>query len=135
MPTANPRLTITLQPSLAAKLRRLSELTGNSQSALVSELLSGSGAVLERIIQVLEAAQSAKESMRGMVTADIEAAQAEMEKQLGLVLEMGEQVQGSLVEEMEAVRRRAAKRKSGSSKAEPAGRALKGRGKRANPHI
>ena len=56
MATKNPRLTITLQPSLAAQLRRLSELTGNSQSSLIAELLEGSGPVFDRMIKVMEAA-------------------------------------------------------------------------------
>ena len=59
MPAKNPRLTITLQPVLAAQLRRLSELTGNSQSALIAELLEGSEPIFTRMIQVLEAAEQA----------------------------------------------------------------------------
>ena len=54
------RLTITLQPTLAAQLRKLSQLTGNSQSALIGELLEGSGPVFDRMIQVMEAAKTAK---------------------------------------------------------------------------
>ena len=61
MATKNPRLTITLTPSLAAQLRRLSELTGNSQSSLIAELLDGSGPVFDKMIQVLEAAAIAKD--------------------------------------------------------------------------
>jgi len=105
--TKNPRLTITLQPRLAAQLRRLSELTGNSQSALISELLDGSTAVFDRIIQVLEAAESAKLSMKGKTAADMERAQAAMEGQLGLALEVFNDATGSLLDEAEAVKRRA----------------------------
>ena len=75
MPAKNPRLTITLQPSLAAQLRKLSELTGNSQSALIGDLLEGTGPVFDRMIQVLEAAKTAKESMRGKLADDMEHAQ------------------------------------------------------------
>ena len=83
MPAKNPRLTITLQPSLAAQLRKLSELTGNSQSALIGDLLEGTGPVFDRMIQVLEAAKSAKESIRGKLADDMEHAQAKMEGALG----------------------------------------------------
>lgn len=65
MPAKNPRLTITLQPVIAAQLRRLSELTGNSQSSLISELLDGSTAVFDRVIRVLEAAEEAQRSIKG----------------------------------------------------------------------
>ena len=56
MTTQNPRLTITLQPTIAAQLKELSRLTGNSQSSLIAELLDGSSAVFARVIQVLTAA-------------------------------------------------------------------------------
>src|SRR5450830_179721 len=65
MPAKNPRLTITLQPVIAAQLRRLAELTGNSQSALIAELLDGTSPVFDRVIRVLEAAQQAQNSIKG----------------------------------------------------------------------
>jgi hypothetical protein len=107
MPTKNPRLTITLQPSLAAQLRRLSELTGNSQSAVISELLQGSGPVFDRLIAVLEAAKTAKASMRGKLVEDMERAQAQVEGALGMALDGFDQFTGSLLDEAEAVTRRA----------------------------
>ena len=105
MPAKNPRLTITLQPTLAAQLRKLSELTGNSQSSLIGELLEGSGPVFDRMIQVMEAAKTAKESMRGRIAGDIEQAQARLEG-LGMALEGFDQWTGSLLDEAEAVTRR-----------------------------
>jgi hypothetical protein len=113
MPAKNPRLTITLEPSLAAQLRRLSELTGNSQSSLVAELLSGSGPVLEKIITVLEAAKSATASMKGMIAAEIDAAQAKMEKQLGLALEGYDEFARPILDLAEDVQRRARKKSPG----------------------
>ena len=107
MPAKNPRLTITLQPTLAAQLRKLSELTGNSQSSLIGELLEGSGPVFDRMIQVMEAAKTAKESMRGRIAGDIEQAQARLEEGLGMALEGFDQWTGSLLDEAEAVARRA----------------------------
>ena len=106
MPAKNPRLTITLQPSLAAQLRKLSELTGNSQSGLIGELLEGSGPVFDRMIQVLEAAKTAKEAMRGRIAGDMEQAQTRLEKGLGMALEGFDQWTGSLLDEAEAVTRR-----------------------------
>lgn len=107
MPAKNPRLTITMQPSLAAQLRKLSELTGTSQSALIGELLEGSGPVFDRMIQVLEAAKTAKESMRGKLADDMERAQAKLEGAFGMALEGFDQFTGSLLDEAEAVTRRA----------------------------
>ena len=121
MPAKNPRLTITLEPSLAAQLRKLSELTGNSQSSLIGELLEGSGPVFDRMIQVLEAAKTAKESMRGKLADDMEQAQAKMEGALGVVLEGFDQFTGSLLDEAEAVTRRARRKGPASGARAPAG--------------
>jgi hypothetical protein len=109
MNATNPRLSVTLQPSLAAQLRKLSELTGNSQSAIIGDLLDGSGPVFDRLIQVLEAAKTAKESMRGKLADDLEQAQGKMENALGIVMEGFDQFTGSLLDEAEAVTRRARK--------------------------
>ena len=106
MPAKNPRLTITLQPSLAAQLRKLSELTGNSQSALIGDLLAGSGPVFDRLIQVLEAAKTAKASMKGKITEDMQAAQAKVEGAFGMALEGFDPFTGSLLDEAEEVTRR-----------------------------
>jgi hypothetical protein len=109
MTTQNPRLTITLQPSLAAQLRRLSQLTGNSQSSLISELLDGSAPVFDRLIRVLTAAEGAKASLRGHLAMDMAEAQARVEKQLGLDLDaLGDGLQ-PLLDEFEVIRRRRGK--------------------------
>lgn len=121
MPAKNPRLTITLQPSLAAQLRKLSELTGNSQSALIGDLLEGTGPVFDRMIQVLEAAKTAKESMRGKLADDMEQAQSKMEGALGVVLEGFDQFTGSLLDEAEVVTRRARRKGAASGARAPSG--------------
>lgn len=109
MPTKNPRLTITLEPMLAAQLRRLSELTGNSQSKLLAEMLEGATVIFERLISVLEAAERAKQSLHGKVAQDMGDAQQRIEKQLGLMLEDFDQVTLPLLADVEKVPRRAAR--------------------------
>lgn len=136
MPAKNPRLTITLQPSLAAQLRKLSELTGNSQSALIGELLEGSGPVFDRMIQVLEAAKAAKESMRGKLADDMERAQTKMEGALGMVLDGFDEFTGSLLDEAEAVTRRARSGQAGAARSGPGAAAptpISNRGVRYDP--
>lgn len=63
--------------------------------------------MFDRLIQVLEAAQTAKAAMKGKITEDMEAAQAKVEGALGMVLEGFDQFTGSLLDEAEAVTRRA----------------------------
>lgn len=107
MTAKNPRLSVTLQPSLAAQLRKLSELTGNSQSAIIGDLLEGSGPVFDRLIQVLEAAKTAKASMKGKLAGDLQQAQGKMEDAFGIVMQGFDQFTGSLLDEAEVVTRRA----------------------------
>lgn len=114
MPTLNPRLTITLEPTLAAQLRRLSELTGNSQSKLIAELLEGSTEVFDRLIRLLEAAHTAKDSLRSSTVKDLEAAQAKVEQQLGLALDTMDTASMPLLKQAEVITRRAARGSRGA---------------------
>lgn len=107
MSTTNPRLTITLQPSVSAQIRELSRLTGNSQSGVISELLESSSPVFERLIKVLAAAESAKAELGGQVKRDLEAAQTRVERQLGLILEDFSDVTKPILDQAEGIRRRA----------------------------
>lgn len=138
MPTSNPRITITLEPATAAQLRRISELTGNSQSALVSEILSQSSDVFARLVTVLEAAEAARTAAREDVAAKLDRAQATVEQQLGLMLDLAEDKTGSLLAEVERVRRRSRRRPQGQplgDREDGAGSAEKGasrRGERAS---
>lgn len=114
MPTLNPRLTITLEPAVAACLKRLSEVTGNSQSKLIAELLEGSVPVFERVIATIEAAKSATAEIRGKLAVDMEQAQGRVEKQLGLVLDEFDGATAPLLAGVEAIKRRARKTRSGT---------------------
>ena len=109
MPTHKPRLSLTLEPVLAAQLSRLSELTGNSQSKIITEILDGSAEVFARLIVMLEAAQAATEEAKGKVGRDMKAAQHRLERQLGLMLEDLDEAGAPLLAEVEAVKRRGRK--------------------------
>lgn len=109
MPTLNPRITVTLRPSTAATLRRLSELTGNSQSAMVSELLEESEPVFQRMTAVLEAAQKAQKEAKAGVVEGMERAQSRLEESLGLVRAQFDEYTGDLLAGLEDVKRRARK--------------------------
>lgn len=124
MPAKHPRLTITMRPALHARLRRLSELTGNSMSSLIFELLDGAEPVLTRVIRLLETAELAKEEMHGRLARDMETAQQRIEHQLGLTLDAfgDDQVVGDLVDlaEQEPARRRRKRDRTESSTGAPA---------------
>ena len=119
MTTTNPRLTITLRPSVSAQIRELSRLTKNSQSGVISELLESSSPVFERLIQVLSAAETAKAELSGQVRRDLDAAQSRVEKQLGLILEDFGDVTKPILDKAEGIKRRARRAARVDAKAPP----------------
>lgn len=113
MPTVNPRLTITLNEKSAAQLREISHLTGQSQSSLVAELLEESDPILDRMIRVLRAAESAKAALKERTASDLAAAQQKIESQLGLMLEAMDDASMPLLSQLERVARRGRKDAAG----------------------
>lgn len=114
MPTVNPRISVTLSQPLSACLKELSALTGNSQSALIGDLLADSLPVFERMVQVLRAAERAKAQgleIRNEVGESLREAHERLQQQLGLELEAAGDVAG-LLESVESVPRRAAPKRA-----------------------
>lgn len=109
MPTVNPRLTVTLTAKSAAQLRELSSLTQQSQSSIVAELLEESEPILDRMIQVLRAAESAKAALKERTASDLASAQAKVEAQLGLMLDAFDAASLPLLRDIEKVVRRGRK--------------------------
>ena len=106
MPTLHPRINVTLSQPAAIVLRRLSELTGNSQSRLIGEMVQEALPVLERMVQVLAAADQAKLVARTSSAQRMDEMQRKVEAQLGLVLEGFDEYSGSLLSEVESGKRR-----------------------------
>lgn len=141
MPAKNPRLTITLRPSVKAQLERLSSLTGNSQGALVAEIIDASEPVFERLITVLEAAVIARESLSAKVPGDLDAAQKKLEQTLGITLELFDSTAKPILDEAEKVKRRARRNEGSGASAQvrsahgltpPSNRGVRSQTKRAN---
>lgn len=126
MPTKNPRLTITLQPAVSAQLAELSRLTGDSQSAIIADMLEKSAPVFDRVIKVLSAAEQAKAELKERMASDLEKAQTKIERQLGLALEGFDEYTGSLLSDVETVTRRRRASAGAEASAAPAGVRRKG---------
>ena len=106
MPTLNPRITITLTPACAAVLRELSQLAGNSQSAIVGELLETTLPVFDRVVSALRAASTIQASAKEEIAAGLERAQDKLESQMGLLLGEMDETMRPLLDEAEKVTRR-----------------------------
>ena len=86
MPTANPRIAITLPTYRHALLKRLAGLQGVSMAALVCDLLDEFYPVLERVCVALEMAQTAQESSRAGIKEAAIRAEEEMQPMASAVL-------------------------------------------------
>lgn len=62
MPSANPRINLTLTPHRYELLTRLAKLQGSSRAGIISETMELVYPMLERVCVVLEAAQRAQET-------------------------------------------------------------------------
>lgn len=119
MPTANPRLSVTVTPELSAVIERLCALTGQSKSSFLADLLQTSVPVFERMIQALEAAKLLQEeamSAPGEFSASLRAGQQRIETQMGLALDSMDEAFRPLLKESEKVIRRAARGGAGDGK-------------------
>lgn len=116
MPTHNPRITITLTPELSVILSELSDLTGDSKSSIVADLLGQSAPVFERIIRALKAAKLLQIEAEGGIAEiglGLQRAQQRIETQLGLVLDDFDEGCRPILEQAEKVTRRG--RRGGAS--------------------
>jgi hypothetical protein len=99
----------------------MSELTGDSQSSIVSGLLGVSVPVFERVVAALEAASTIQDSAREEIAAGLVRAQDKLEAQLGLVLGNLDEGVRPILEQAEKVKRRS-RRLDGGRGAAAAGR-------------
>lgn len=107
MPTLNPRISVTLKPSTDAILRRLSAITGNSKSSLVSEILEESEKLFEKIVITLEAAEKVKSSLAADSIARFELGHAQLQEQLGMAMDLFDNASKPILAQAETISRRA----------------------------
>lgn len=78
MPTSNPRVNVTLPPSLDDLLTRLARVEDSSKSQVLRELLEAAEPALRRAVALMEAAEGATKAVRSGL------AQSLFEHQLGV---------------------------------------------------
>lgn len=107
MATLNPRLSVTLKPSTAALLQRMSELTDQSRSSIVSEILESSEPVFERMVEVLQAAKLIKNDLKEGTKARLEKAESQLHEQLGMTMDIFDDSFRPILDAAEDIKRRA----------------------------
>jgi hypothetical protein len=83
MPTAKPRIQVTVTESQYQLLKRLAQLQHRSMSAVLSEIIDQIEPVYERVAVVLQAAVRAQASMKEGMTQGMEQAEAELAPLVG----------------------------------------------------
>jgi hypothetical protein len=103
MPTDNPRVNVTLSPSLDSLVGRLASLQRMSKSSVLRELLEAAAPALSRSVALMEAAARSKPAVLRGLAASLSQEQARIEGHLEGTLSALEG-QADLVEQAEAVR-------------------------------
>lgn len=90
MPTAKPRITITLEPHAYETLSRLSAAGGESMSSIVTQFVDLALPSLERVVLVLERARAAPQEARDGLVAAVERAERELMPAIEAALDQGD---------------------------------------------
>lgn len=86
MSTNKPRLTLTLEPDVAAQVERLARLQGCPKSRVLTELLEGIGPMLSKVADTLELAMKVQKSAKAGLARAVEETEAELQPMLAAVI-------------------------------------------------
>lgn len=128
MPTNNPRVQVTLSPSLDALVQSLASHSNASKSQVLRELLEAAEPALRRAVALMEAASQATKEVHAGFARSLDKAQTRIEKSMQQAMAQLDATTGDLVAQAEAVR---ARRPSGRKERAPrahSGRAGAGQG-------
>jgi hypothetical protein len=78
MPTAKPRVQVTLEPETHAVIERFASLQGRTRGAIIADLLDSITPAITRTVALLEAAAAAPDSIKDGLRAVVEGAQADL---------------------------------------------------------
>jgi hypothetical protein len=129
MPTENPRVNVTLSPSLDSLVARLAKLQRVSKSTVLRELLEAAEPSLRSVVALMEAAQGASVKARTDLVRDLEQSVQAAKTVQHLALSVAANHTRDMVSEAEAIRGRRPQRGTRSG---PPGGAVPGSLQRAS---
>ena len=106
MPTLNPRVNVTLSPSLDSLVSRLAELERVSKSMVLRELLEAAEPSLLQAVALMEAAKGASVNARERMAASMQKTIEDVSVMRNLSLEIAATRTRDIVAEAEAIRGR-----------------------------
>lgn len=114
MPTSNPRINVTLSPSLADMVGRLSVLQRVSKAMVLRELLEAVEPQLLQAIALMELADGATAEARKRIAQDMEVTIKAAEANAALLQRQAANMQRDLVADAQSIQGRRPPRKAGS---------------------
>lgn len=119
MPTFNPRVNVTLSPSLDVLVSRLAAHQHSSKSQVLRELLEAAEPALQRAVALMDVAASASDEVKSGLARSLEKAQDRAEDAMHVVFGRLDQA-SALATETQAVKgRRATRRTEGGPPGRP----------------
>ena len=112
MPTVNPRVNVTLPPSLDLLVGRMAAHQRCSKSQVLRELLEAAEPALQRAVALMDAASQAAGAVKQGLAKSLDQAQSEAEKHAATMLARMEGITGDLVAQAEVIRERRPARKA-----------------------
>jgi hypothetical protein len=106
MPTVNPRVNVTLSPSLDALVSQMAGLERVSKSSVLRELLEAVEPSLRQAVALMEAAKGASANARKNIVRDMDNSIKAAEAVQGLMLSVAANHTRDMVVEAEAIRGR-----------------------------
>jgi hypothetical protein len=106
MPTLNPRVNVTLSPSLDLLVGRFALVQRVSKAQVLRELLEAAEPALQRAVLLMEAAASAGSGVLAGLASSLGKAQADLEGRLDEALAMADGSTADLVTQAQALRSR-----------------------------
>lgn len=106
MPTENPRVYVTLSPSIDSLIGRMSQLERVSKSQLIREILEAAQPTMAKAVAIMEAASKARLGARKELAQSMEQAHRVVESELDGVLSSLASQSGDLVSAAQEVRGR-----------------------------
>ena len=106
MPTANPRINVTLSPSLYNMVEELAKHQRVSRSMVLRELLEASEPALAQVVAMLKAADEMNDAARQRLKQDLGQTIEAIESKVGSAMELAAGVTADLVAQAESIRGR-----------------------------
>ena len=104
MPTVNPRINVTLSPSLFGMVDELAKHQRVSKSMVLRELLEASEPALAQVVAMLKAAESMTEAARKRLLQDMDSTITSMEMKKDQALALAAGMTADLVAQAEAIK-------------------------------